>query len=138
MHRDDLHATLAFLGSLPSAEPVVEALAGVPVELGPVRTGEALLLPPRRPRVLAVGLADLEGACGRLQARVSAALSAAGLYAPEDRPWLAHVTLARTRERVSRTAPLPAVEPLEFVPPAMTLYASRPGARYEALARFER
>ena len=99
-----------------------------------MRVAAAILLPPRRPRVLAVELEDLSGACTRLQASVAAALADAGVYEPESRPWLPHVTIGRTRERVRRDAAVPEVGTLEFEPVALTLYDSR-GGRYTPLVR---
>jgi 2'-5' RNA ligase len=136
-----LHVTLAFLGSrppndVPAIERVVEAEAGGSVRLA---LGGALLLPPRRARVLCAELEDSDGALAALQARVSAALAAAGVYTPEKRPFRAHATVARVRPRAQAprtvdTAP----ERLAFHGEAVTLYASRlhpAGARYEAFAR---
>lgn len=143
-----LHVTLAFLGWLPESEiaPLGDVVTahGEPGCARGLALGEPLWLPRRRPRVLSVGLEDREGALGRLQARVSEALSAGGWYAPERRPFLPHVTLARVRGRApdaGRLAdlPLPAVADAgEFVGEALVLYRSHlggGGARYEPLAR---
>jgi 2'-5' RNA ligase len=138
---DGLHVTLAFLGSLPSHEPVVAALPSPLPPAGPLRTRRALTLPRRRPRVLAVELEDPTGRCGEVQAAVAGALRAAGLYEADHPRWLAHVTIGRAPSRpgwVPRDVALPAVEPLEFLPEAVTLYASHLGrgpAHYEALER---
>lgn len=138
---ESLHLTLAFLGWRPPAdvaviEPIVRAEAGTPAPR--VALGAVLLLPPRRARVLTVEL-DHAGALLELQARVSARLAAAGVYTPEQRPFLPHVTVARLRPRVRppRAADLH-VAPLEFSAPSVTLYESRlrrSGARYEPLVR---
>ncbi len=138
---ENLHATLCFLGSRALGEideiaAACAAAAGEPVvESG---FGSPLWLPRRRPGVLAVQLADEDGALARLQATLSAALTRGGWYAPESRPFLAHVTVARVAKGV-RLRP-PALEP----PPAIsvrcsrvTLYRSRlgsGGARYEPLS----
>jgi len=137
---ESLHVTLAFLGARdPGAvaliEPIVAAESGAP-ELA---LGSVLLLPPRRARVLTVSLEDPTGALAALQARVSSALAAAGVYTPETRPFRPHVTVARLRPRVRapRDADV-ALERLAFRGEAVTLYESRlhpHGARYEALAR---
>ena len=126
--------TLAFLGSLEAAEPVCEAVRGAMRPAGSLSLSEAVLLPPRRPRVMAVKLA---GEVGELQASVSGALAAAGLYTPEKRPFLAHVTIGRARGRPSRS--LPVVPPMSFAAPSVSVYSSvlsSKGARYEALATF--
>ena len=137
---EHLHATLCFLGSCPASqiEEIAAAcgvVAGEPV-LEP-RLGEPVWLPARRPRVLAVRLEDASGALARVQAALSSALAAGGWYAPESRPFLGHVTVARMAKD-ARLKP-PSLEP----PPAVevhcsrvTLYRSRlgsGGARYEPL-----
>ena len=71
---DALHLTLAFLGRRPpeavaAAGRVLEACAGPAPALA---LGGALLLPPRRPRVLCVAVGDSGGALAALQSRVSA------------------------------------------------------------------
>ena len=138
---EHLHATLCFLGSRGVRE-IDEIAAACGVVAGePVvepRLGEPVWLPARRPRVLAVRLDDgASGALARIQASLSSALLAGGWYAPESRPFLAHVTVARVAKD-ARLRP-PALEP----PPAVsvscsrvTLYRSRlgsGGARYEPL-----
>lgn len=135
--RTSLHVTLAFLGERAEEDvakiaPVVEAESVAPW----LALGDALLLPPRRARVLTV---EIAGPLGELQARVSAGLEAAGVYTPEKRPFRAHVTIARLRPRVRsprETPPGPA--PLAFAGEAVTLYVSRlhpSGARYEPLVK---
>jgi RNA 2',3'-cyclic 3'-phosphodiesterase len=139
---EDLHATLCFLGSRPENEieeiaAACGAVAGEPVvESG---FGEVLWLPARRPRVLAVSLLDPDGVLGRIQTVLAGALSAGGWYAPESRPFLAHITVARVR-RDARVRPASLPEPprgLAVRCSRVTLYRSRlspSGARYEALA----
>jgi 2'-5' RNA ligase len=151
-----LHVTLAFLGSRPpgdvaTIEGVLREAAGPASPLGerasaapppgapPLRLAGALLLPPRRARVLCAALEDRDGSLAALQARVSAGLEAAGVYTPEKRPFRAHATVARLRPRARAPRSVDAApEPIEFAGEAVTLYASRlhpHGARYEALAR---
>jgi 2'-5' RNA ligase len=138
---ESFHVTLAFLGHRPAEEvdriaAVLEAVEDRPAPESAV--GEALLLPPRRPRVLTVALEDRDGALGRLQADVSAGLAAAGLYEPEARPFRPHVTVARLRSgaRAARTVDA-APGGGEFTAGTVTLYRSRlgrGGAAYEPLA----
>jgi RNA 2',3'-cyclic 3'-phosphodiesterase len=136
-----LHVTLAFLGARPPGdvsvlERVVAAEAGAGVRLA---LGSALLLPPRRARVLCAELEDPDRTLAALQARVSAALAELGVYTPEKRPFRPHATVARLRPgarppRAVNAAPAA----LAFCGEAVTLYVSRlhpAGARYEALAR---
>jgi 2'-5' RNA ligase len=132
-----LHLTLAFLGSRPPGDvdaiaPVLEAQAGTPAPR--LALANALLLPPRRPRVLAIALDDLGGTLAPLQARVSAGLAAAGVYTPEKRPFRAHITVARLRPdaRPERDAG-PVLEAVPFSADSLTLYLSQlhpKGARY--------
>jgi RNA 2',3'-cyclic 3'-phosphodiesterase len=138
---ESLHLTLAFLGRRPAGDvPAITAVLHEAAGPAPrlALTG-ALLLPPRRPRVLCADLADLDGTLATLQSRVSDGLAAAGVYEPEQRPYRAHATVARLRPRARAprsvdTAP----EPLEFTGEALTLFESRlhpHGARYEPLER---
>lgn len=102
-----LHLTLCFLGSTPaSAVPEIEtALAAQAFRPLPLAAGEPIFLPERgRKRVVALPLvAEPQAPAGLpelldLQARVSAALADTGCYAPERRPYLPHVTVARFRQ----------------------------------------
>jgi 2'-5' RNA ligase len=136
-----IHLTLAFLGRRPEAdvatiEPVLQAAAGPAPRLA---LGGALLLPPRRARVLAADLEDPDGTLTALQSRVSDGLAAAGVYTPEKRPFRAHATIARLRPRTRAPRSVDAApEPLEFAGEALTLFVSRlhpHGARYEPLVR---
>jgi len=139
---EDLHATLCFLGSRLEAEiDQIAAACGVAAGEPVVDSsfGSAMWLPARRPRVLAVTLIDADGALARLQGVLSAALVAGGWYAPESRPFLAHVTVARVgRDGRVRPVSLPAPPgDLAVRCSRVTLYRSRlgpSGARYEALA----
>jgi 2'-5' RNA ligase len=136
-----LHVTLCFLGSRPATEvgEIAGACRAVAGLAAPDLTlGEALWLPPRRPRVLTVELADEAGRLGAVHSVLSDALVAGGSYEPEARPFLAHVTVARVgRDARIRAQALPAPEPARFSADTVTLFRSRLGqgpARYEALA----
>jgi RNA 2',3'-cyclic 3'-phosphodiesterase len=136
-----LHVTLAFLGPTDDelVDPVAAALEAAAGPAPRLALDGALLLPPRRPRVLGADVADPDGTLAALQARVSDALAATGAYAPEGRPFRAHVTVARLRPRrhAPRTPPA-GPEPVAFTATAFSLYASRlhpGGARYESLNR---
>lgn len=138
---ESLHVTLCFLGSRPRAEvDAITAACGSVSELpvAPLALGEALWLPPRRPRVLTVALDDEQGRLTAAQSVLARALQDGGFYEPERRPFLAHVTVARVqREGHPRRGELPAPAPLRFTGATVTLYQSRLGAgpaRYEALA----
>jgi 2'-5' RNA ligase len=139
-----LHVTLAFLGGREESD-----VARIRVAIEPLGRPVARLslagvrwLPPRGPRVLAVELADADGALRALQAEVVSALADAVGFAPERRAFLAHVTVARVRQgaRVPRELRerLAPPAPLAFAAPAVTLFRSHlspRGARYEALVR---
>jgi 2'-5' RNA ligase len=140
---DALHITLAFLGHRPE-DDVALAEAALDVAAGPaprLEIGPALLLPPRRGRVLCAEIADLDGTLAALQARVSEGLEGAGIYTPERRAFRAHATVARLRSSARPQRELPAglaPERLEFHAEALTLYRSRlgrPSARYEPMHR---
>lgn len=133
------HVTLAFLGWRAErdvgriGELTGDAVAGFgPVALVP---HEVRAVPPRRPRLFALGLEDPDGACAELQAAVGHSLSAAGLYEPEKRPFWPHVTLARIKRghRLS-TPPEGASLAGAFRADRVVLYRSRlrpDGAVYE-------
>jgi 2'-5' RNA ligase len=61
--------------------------------------GAGRWLPPRRPRVLAVEVADPSGGLAALQAAVARGLGEAIGFVPERRRFLAHVTVGRVRSR---------------------------------------
>jgi 2'-5' RNA ligase len=134
------HVTLAFLGHRDAADVdrvtvVLRALA--PRAAPALALAGALLLPPRRARVLAVALDDATGALAALQSEVAGALAGAGLFEPEARPFRPHVTIARLRSGARAPRALdPAPEPLAFEAGPVTLYRSRlgrGGAVYEPL-----
>lgn len=98
------HLTLKFLGDVSEedasrfGDAVASACAGA--RPGALPTGGALVLPPRgRPRVLAVDFApsDAGAALEELARRADAAAAGIGVER-EDRPFRAHVTLARVRD----------------------------------------
>jgi 2'-5' RNA ligase len=144
---ESLHVTLCFLGwvavkQVDAVADACEAVAGAPGAR--LRVGRGIWLPSRRPRVLAVELSELGGALARVQSDLSDALAAGGWYTPEQRPFLAHVTVAR----VGRGARLPrgpdalggSPAELQFSGSTVTLFRSRlspSGSRYEGLASVE-
>ncbi len=140
-----LHVTLCFLGSRPATEiddiAAVCRMAVSGLTAAPLATGPALWLPPRRPRVLTIERADAAGRLATIQSTLAHALAAQGLYTPETRPFLAHVTIARVqREGRPRRTELSAPQPLTFSGDRITLFRSQLGqgpARYEALSSTE-
>ena len=139
---ESLHVTLAFLGATEaSLAPAVGAAlgAGVGSRAAPrLQFDGPLLLPPRRARVLAAVVADLDGSLAALQGQVSAALAATGAYTLSDRPFRPHVTVARLQPRMRAPRQVDAaIEPAPFRATAVTLFVSHTspkGARYEALS----
>jgi RNA 2',3'-cyclic 3'-phosphodiesterase len=138
---EDLHVTLCFLGLQP-VSAVGSVLAASAVAAGCPAAGlrvlEGIWLPPRRARVLAVKLEDASGALAAVQRRLARALAEGGWYAPEKRPFLAHVTVARVARdgRVRGDRGLGAPPELRFLGSRVTLFRSRlsaAGARYEPL-----
>jgi 2'-5' RNA ligase len=81
-------------------------------------------------------LADATGAATRLAGRLHADLAELGVYRPEARPWLPHVTVLRFRERPRLRPEAPA---LGWVSSDAAAFLSRlhpTGARYEVLNSF--
>jgi 2'-5' RNA ligase len=94
-----LHLTLRFLGEQPSPDPFRRALE-TPFAQPPFSFvwGAPAWLPPRgRPRVFHVAVGQGGEALARLADEVTARLVPLGVP-PEDRPFTAHLTLARVRE----------------------------------------
>jgi len=139
---ETLHLTLRFLGTAARGQlaRLEERLAPCAAACPPAEAPTAGLgfFPPRgAPRVLWVGLA-LPAAVHSLQAACEAAAVAAG-FAPEPRPFKPHLTLARFRERVDRSA----LEARPQLPPArlerLVLFQSElraSGAVHTPLASF--
>lgn len=139
-----LHATLCFLGwrAVDEVAPILAACGVVASQPTPsLQLGDAIWLPPRRPRVLAVSLEDRHGGLAQVQSALSQALSAGGWYEPEKRAYLGHVTVARVgRGSTVGRLELPAPPALALRPASVTLYRSRltpRGAQYEALGAVE-
>jgi len=129
--RENLHITLAFLGSRPARE--------LPAILGVLGRAAADAEPPRLDvtgyrETRAVGmltLADGAGSGAALAARLHDDLEELGVYRREARPWLPHVTALRFRERPRLR---PEVPLLGWVSSDAAAFLSRlhpSGARYE-------
>jgi 2'-5' RNA ligase len=105
--RDHLHVTLAFLGQRPvgELELVLTALREAARAAPQIR-----LMPESYRETRSVGmlvLSDVGEGATRVAADLQARLSKAGVYEPEKRPWLPHVTVVRFRERPRLAPPLP-------------------------------
>jgi 2'-5' RNA ligase len=135
--RANLHLTLAFLGHRPAAE-----LDGIGRELGEAAGGAGgmVLREQRYRETRSVGMvvfSDETGAAGALAADLHRRLAPLGVYEPEARPWLPHLTVVRFRERPRLTPPLPQLGPV--VPSGAAVYMSqlRPGgAEYVVVQKF--
>ena len=132
--REQLHVTLAFLGSRPASEsgPIGEALRSAAASARPI------VLAPRRYRetrsVGMVVLDDADGNAGALALDLFARLEQLGVYERERRPWLPHVTVIRFRRQPRLTLEPPALGAIS--PSDAALYHSvlRPtGAQYDVL-----
>ena len=149
---EGIHLTLKFLGEVPEAmvEPIAEAVqvatAGRPA-LNLELSGRGAFPSARSPRVLWVGLAGDLAALADLQRVVEQELGRLG-FAPENRAFSPHLTLARVREQaapverraVAELLTLPqSLITVRFIAGQVSLMKSelRPsGARYEALSTF--
>ena len=132
--RENLHVTLAFLGSRPSVEldPIVDVLGRAAAAAGRVELQAERYHETRAAGMLV--LRDVTGDATRLAARVARRLEELGVYRPERRPWLPHVTVLRYRSRPRLAPPLPElgrVAPSEAAAFLSRLHPS--GARYEVL-----
>jgi RNA 2',3'-cyclic 3'-phosphodiesterase len=132
--RENLHVTLAFLGSRPASE--LEAIAGA------LRGAADQAQPPvlralRYRETRSVGmlvLDDEEGRSARLADELHGRLEALGVYRREARPWLPHVTVLRFRERPRLRPPVPDLG--AFGPSDAAVYHSAlspDGAQYSVL-----
>jgi 2'-5' RNA ligase len=132
--RDHLHVTLAFLGHRPVEE--LDAILGALREAA-TRAEPAVLELRGYRETRSVGMLTFDDEGGRaaaLAADLHKRLAALGVYEPERRKWLPHVTVLRFRRRPGLRPALPALEP--FVPSDAAAYLSRlrpSGARYEVL-----
>ena len=133
--RGHLHVTLAFLGSRPARD-----VAPVAAELGAAAAGvePPVLRIERYRETRSVGMlvcTDEDGRASTLARDLHRGLERVGVYEPERREWLPHVTVVRFRER-----PRLRVEPPDLgrvTPSDAAVYLSRlrsGGAQYEVLA----
>jgi 2'-5' RNA ligase len=131
-----LHVTLAFLGEQPEERlPTLEHVgreAAADSHTGVLRLGAARQFGSgRAPRVLWVDLAGDVAALSALHANLTHQLKAAA-FPTEDRPFRAHITLARRRETAHGGAPggwPPEIEHERFKMDTLTLMQSRLSSR---------
>jgi 2'-5' RNA ligase len=129
--RDNLHVTLAFLGSTPAdhVPDVLGALRDAAALAGPVAFDVSGYRETRSAGMLALG--DEGGHGGRLALDLHARLAGLGVYEPEQRAWLPHLTVVRYRSRPRLEPGVPALG--RVVPSDAALYNSllrSTGAQY--------
>jgi 2'-5' RNA ligase len=137
VRREDLHVTLAFLGSRPAADlpAIVDVLGRAAADAATPRFEVVRWREARAAGMLV--LRDETGAAAPFAGRLHRELASLGLYRPENRDWLPHVTTLRYRERPRLSPPLPEVAP--FAPSGAAAFLSRlhpSGAQYEVLDSF--
>jgi RNA 2',3'-cyclic 3'-phosphodiesterase len=132
--RENLHVTLAFLGSRPAAEvePISAELAAAAAATGPIR-----LRVQRYRETRSVGMVvfeDVGGHAAPFALDVFERLERLGVYERERRPWLLHVTVLRFRSPPRLRPPLPDLGELSPSGAAVYLSVLRPGgAQYVVL-----
>lgn len=141
----NMHLTMRFLGAIdPELAPalgdgmrkLVENLPPMTLELGPLDAFPSK----SRARVLIVGVTEATGALQDLAGRMEAFARTMG-FAPEQRPFRAHLTLGRAREPMTVEAWYAAAGNValgEALATDVVLYSSelkRAGAEYTALQR---
>jgi 2'-5' RNA ligase len=135
--RENLHVTVAFLGSRPAedAERVGAELAAAAAQTAPVRLALREYRETRSVGMLTFD--DLGEHAFRFAADVFARLERIGVYEPERRRWLPHVTVVRFRQAPHLHPSLPKLG--EVVPSDAAVYLSRlrpGGAEYVVLESF--
>jgi 2'-5' RNA ligase len=130
----NLHVTLAFLGSRPAGDVDAVVAALREAVAGP---GRVVLRVRGYRETRSVGmltLDDEEGRAAGIARRLHERLESLGLYRPEARPWLPHLTVLRFDRPPKLRPPLPELG--EIVPSDAAAYLSRlrsGGAQYEVL-----
>src|SRR5439155_5843308 len=131
---ENLHVTIAFLGSRPSGElePIAAALRAAAGE-----SERPVLTPVRYRETRSVGMLvcdDDEGRATRFAEDVHERLRRLGVYEPEKRPWLPHLTVVRFRERPRLSPPIPDLGRVTMSESAVMHSVLRPsGAQYEVV-----
>jgi RNA 2',3'-cyclic 3'-phosphodiesterase len=131
---ENLHVTIAFLGSRPATEtgPIADALREVVVGVE-----KPVLTPVRYRETRSVGMLVLDDEDGRATTIAEEAhrqLAELGVYEPERRPWLPHLTVVRFRERPRLTPPIPDLGPMTMSDAAVYMSRLQPtGAQYEVV-----
>ena len=131
---ENLHVTIAFLGSRPAGE--LDSIAGALREAAEAAV-RPVLIPVRYRETRSVGMLvfdDREGHATRIAEDVHGRLARLGVYEPERRQWLPHLTVVRFRDRPRLQPPIPDLEPVTMSDAAVYISRLRPtGAQYEVL-----
>jgi 2'-5' RNA ligase len=131
---ENLHVTIAFLGSRPAAEvdSIAEALHAAVAGVAP-----PVLMPLRYRETRSVGMlvfADEDGRATRIAEDAHRRLAELGVYEPERRAWLPHLTVVRFRERPRLRPPIPELGPVVLSDAAVYMSRLHPtGAQYEVV-----
>ena len=131
---ENLHVTIAFLGSRPADE--LEGIAGA--LRGAAEGAERPVVAPTRYReTRSVGMLvfdDEAGRATRIAEDVHRRLEQLGVYEPERRPWLPHLTVVRFRERPRLQPSIPDLGVMTLSEAAVYISRLRPtGAQYEVV-----
>jgi 2'-5' RNA ligase len=132
--QDNLHATIAFLGSRPADE-----LASITTAVGEAaQDGDRPVLRAIRYReTRSVGMLvfdDEDGRAATIATGVQRRLDRLGVYKSEKRPWLPHITVVRFRRPPKLEPEVPDLGPVS--PSEAAVYHSelrRGGAQYQVL-----
>ena len=131
---ENLHVTIAFLGSRPAGE--LDSIAGALHEAAR-EAARPVLSPVGYRETRSVGMLvfdDEEGRATRIAEDVHGRLARLGVYEPERRPWLPHLTVVRFRARPRLQPPIPALGPVTMSDAAVYISRLRPTcAQYEVL-----
>jgi RNA 2',3'-cyclic 3'-phosphodiesterase len=131
---ENLHVTIAFLGSRPAAEVerIAEALRESVDGVAP-----PVLTPVRYRETRSVGMLVFDDEGGRATSIAEDAhrrLAELGVYEPERRPWLPHLTVVRFRERPRLRPSIPDLGRVRMSDAAVYISRLQPsGAQYEVV-----
>ena len=132
--RENMHVTLAFLGSTPASE--LDGIADA-VRASAGESGPTVFEPLRYRETRSVGMIVMSDEGGRatgIAQRLFGRLERLGVYERERRPWLPHVTVIRFRTRPRLSPPLPELGRVVSSEVAVMISRLRPsGAQYEVL-----
>jgi RNA 2',3'-cyclic 3'-phosphodiesterase len=131
---ENLHVTLAFLGSLPAGE--IPAIAGALAEAA-AATGPVRLRPVGYRETRSVGMIvceDVTGAATGLAAALRERFERLGAGRRETRPWRPHVTVLRFNDRPGLSPAGKNIRSISVVRAALYASVLRPsGAQYDVL-----